>query len=149
MQTSFAVKINLEAMTWILKPFWGEQALGRGSIWSIDWMCHTDLSSDLWSDSPRTSPQPENRPSYHRILLTCVVSPTSVWRVLNNKLLLLLEKLSSDMEGAPCPQVVNLRCCRCFEGARWVCQPSWSPLPMVVFTSPLLGQGRVMHSAEM
>lgn len=100
MQTSFAVKINSEAMTWILKPFWGEQPLGLGSIWSTDWMCHTDLSFDLWSDSPRTPSQPENSPSYHRFLLTCVVSPTSVWRVLNNKLLLLLEKLGSDMEGA-------------------------------------------------
>lgn len=98
MQTSFAVKIKWEAMTW--KSFWGEQPRRCGSIWSIAWRCHTDLSSDLWSGSPRTPTEPENRPSYHSVVLTCVVSPTSAWRVLNNKLLLLLEKLGSDMKGA-------------------------------------------------
>lgn len=54
----FAVNNYSEAKTWILKPFWGEQALGCGSIWSIAWMCLTDL----WSDSPRTPPQPEILP---------------------------------------------------------------------------------------
>lgn len=44
----------------------------------------------------------------------------------------------------------RLRCCRCFEGARWVSSsPYWIPLPKVVSTSPLSGQGRAMHSAEM
>lgn len=36
----------------------------------------------------------KNRPSYHRIVLTCAVSPTSV------RVLLLLEKLGGDMKGA-------------------------------------------------
>lgn len=138
-------------MCWMLKPFWGEQASSCGSIWSAYWRRHTDPSSDLWSDSPRMMQRPEDRPSCHRILAR-VASPTSARRVLNNELLL-LEKLGSDMEGALspqcCPPVVILRCCRCIEGARWLCQPSQSLLPLVGFNSPLAGQGRVMHSAEM
>lgn len=45
----------------------------------------------------------------------------------------------------------GLRCCRCFEGVEGCCRnPPWISLPpKVVSTSPLTGQGRVMHSAEM
>lgn len=152
MQTSFAVKINWEAMTWILKPFWGEQTLGRGSIWSIGCRGHTDLSSDLWSVSPRTLLQPKNRPFYHRIFLTCVVSPTSAWRVLNNKLLLLLEKLGSDMEGALSTKLSP-------SGEFEVLSVLWRGkmgVPTFMKSSPHGGlykstswKGRVMHSAEM
>lgn len=65
----------------------------------------------------------------------------------------------SDVESAllkRCPPATTkwrgrLRCCWCFEGGEMGVFSTLHeiPLPKVVSTSPLFGQGRVMHSAEM
>lgn len=139
-------------MCWMFKPFWGEQASSCGSIWSAYWRQHTDQSSDLICDpilrgwcSDLKIGHPVTGflhvwPLRHR--------PEECW-IVNSYFWRNWGVTWKALSPQCCPPVVILRCCRCIEGARWVCQPSQSLLPLVGFTSPLAGQGRVMHSAEM